>query len=89
MENENGSEAYRGKEKMSEKVFLDAFRRPYLIKNLDGKDLIFYWNSDHQWVSLREIKPGEHFPDNLSKEEQHVYMNIGSQESKIIYDELD
>lgn len=60
---------------MKEKVFLDDGNRPYLVREwgTEGRVWLFYWHPEGHWTSLREVKPLETFPDNLTKKEQDMY----------------
>lgn len=35
-------------------VFLDDASRPFLVQKWGDAVWLFYWNSDHEWVSLRK-----------------------------------
>lgn len=56
-------------------VFLDGASRPYLCMKWGNEDKLwlFYWHPENHWTSLREIRPHERFPDNLTQPEQDMY----------------
>lgn len=56
-------------------VFLDGANRPYLCRKWgdESRLWLFYWHPENHWVSLREVKPDDNFPKNLTQSEQDIY----------------